>query len=67
MEEIIYFSQLYVLIAFGFLLVDAFAVGFFKKTFNTSDIYESIFWPVTTFTILGIISRVIFEKIKGKK
>lgn len=67
MEEIIYFSQLYVLIAFGFLLVDAFAVGFFQKTFNTSYIYESIFWPITTFMMLGLISRVIFEKIKGKK
>lgn len=57
---------IYVVIFLVFLLIISFTNGYIGKFFDIKDFLAALFWPMTIFELLGILTKIIIEK-KGKK
>lgn len=58
------YTNYYIFIGVIFLLINAFTAGFTGRDSNIRDVMDSIFWPLSLMVFLGIITRIIYEKVK---
>lgn len=55
----IYFS-----IALGVLIINAVLAGYYGNQTTLNDVVQSIFWPVSLATLLGLLVKVAVEAYK---
>ena len=64
----------YIIIAAIVGIINTLIAGFNGKSYSKNDIKDSLLWPLSVSVLLGLLARLVFEKIldykkriKGKK
>lgn len=56
---------IYVYMAMFVWLVNAFVAGYNGTAPNREDFFQSVLWPISIATLVGIIIKIITVKLKG--
>lgn len=68
MEIIIYLQTfgIYFLIGLVYLLIESFVLGYLGQNLNDVDFLNLIIWPVAIMHLLGLLIRMLTNKLKVK-
>lgn len=64
--DYIYLAIIYFSVAGVFLLLNAFIAGFYATEITKKEWFDSLLWPVSAAIGIGILARIITEKIQDK-
>lgn len=65
--EIVFVGVIYLCIGVVFLLFNAFAAGYLGMEISKKEWVDSIIWPISAAIGLGLLVRIIVEKLKERK
>lgn len=65
--EILSMVTFYFIVAFCVLIVNAILAGYFGKQPTMDDVVQSLFWPISLATLLGLLVKVGVESYKEEQ
>lgn len=63
MEYLVY----YVVMVLLMVSINSIMSGFTGRDLEFKDFTDSLIWPITILVLIGVLIRIIYNKIKGKK
>lgn len=67
LQTIMPYVGTYVYIGFAVWLINSVTAGYNGTTPNKDDFFQSVLWPISIATLVGLVIRIAVEKIKAKK
>lgn len=64
MEDYLVYVCYYFYIAIGFWIINSIVGGFIGEKWNWRDGLDSLFWPLSVSTLLGLTIRIITDKMR---